>query len=275
MDPSPYATPRARTGYPTGPSPGGNLPDIGKLLSDTFAEFGDHVGPYLLAGLGFTLVLMPLTFVGVIGLYAGAGVGMVGVFAVAAFLESAGPGQADGAMAALVPILSIGILFLVLLVFVVGLSVAIAPMSASMMRAIAQQQQDGARLLTLTSPFTTITHHAGRVIGVMVVFFLLALVAMALCVFPVLLLPVLFGFTTTMVILHDDVTVTEAFALNLRHVRAHPGWHVSFALVAMLLTLAASQIPVAGLAFCYALYVRAHRELFGDGPRPVLDEIHV
>ena len=130
MDSSPYATPRARSGYPTGPSPGGNLPDIGKLLSDTFAEFGDHIGPYLLAGLGFTLVLMPITFVSVIGAYVGVGVGMFGLVGLAAVVGPPDPGQGESAAMALAPLVVIGATVLILVVFLIGLSVAIAPMSA-------------------------------------------------------------------------------------------------------------------------------------------------
>src|SRR5262245_53238038 len=102
MEPD-LAPTRVRT-YVRGPLPGGQLPDHGRLLTDTFAEFGDHIGPYLLAGLGYTLVIVPLTFVAIFGIYVCAGLGSMAAFAGSAVLAEAVRDAIGSDLGGLVPL---------------------------------------------------------------------------------------------------------------------------------------------------------------------------
>lgn len=274
MEPD-LAPTRVRT-YVRGPLPGGQLPDHGKLLTDTFAEFGDHIGPYLLAGLGYTLVIIPVTFIAIFGIYVCAGLGSMGTFVATAFVAEVAREALGSDLGGLLPLLAaivpVGVAFLLVLATVAAIAAVFAPVGASLFRAVADHQRGEGKALDLSAPFSTAIQEPGKAIAVSVVQTVGALLLLPFCLVPVLLVPFFTQFAGTLVALHD-VSAREALVASAQHVRTHLLWHAIFLAMVILLGMAAANIPVVGPAFLIALWVRAHRELFGDGIEPVLDVV--
>ena len=259
--------------YERGRLPGGQLPDHGKLLTDTFVEFGEHIGPYLLAGLGQTLILVPITFVGVFGIYVCAGVGGMGAFVAAAAIAEGlreSLGSDLGGLLSLVAVVAPIVVSAALLFLVIGaMAAVVAPVSASMVRAVAHHQRGEGDPLGLSAPFSTAMQEPGKVILVALVQAAAAFLLLPFCILPVLLVGLFSWFAPQLAALHE-VSAREAVSFAARHVREHLTWHAIFFAMMIGLGIAAANIPVVGPAFLVALSVRAHRELFGDGVEPVI-----
>jgi hypothetical protein len=252
--------------------PGGHLPDHGKLLTDTFAEFGESIGPYLLAGLGQTLVIVPVTLVGVFGIYVCAGGSAMGALVAGAMVAEsveASAGSGVGGIVALIAALAPAAVAAVALFLVIGMMAAImAPISASMTRAVAEHQRGDGRTLDISASFSTLMQEPGKVITVALMQTALAFVALPFCILPALVVGMFTWFAAPLAALHD-ISAREALSLSVRHVREHLTWHAVFFALFLGLGFIAANIPVLGPAFLVALCVRAHRELFGDGEQPV------
>src|SRR5687768_2800127 len=94
----PAEVPKGKVGI--GLLPGGELPDVGKILTETFSEFGENIGPYAMAGLGHFLVMMPIIFVTIMVGYLVLFGGMIGTMAIGSVLsvmisETLGSGLGD------------------------------------------------------------------------------------------------------------------------------------------------------------------------------------
>jgi hypothetical protein len=257
--------------YHVGRLEGGELPELGKLVSDTFAEFGDNIGPYVLAGLGLYLVTIPIALVAVFVGYFVGGVGFVGVALVGGVIGSVVGDNVDQGLGALVMVgaqlLSVAVLFLMIGVIIVGIVGLLAPINASLARAVAAHQR-GEKPLELQSAFSSMGRDVVPVIVVTSAVTLLAVVLALFCYFPALAVTVLFPFAGTLVALHGDgagAALRKAFA----HARANLGWYVPFGLLFVVVTMVGANVPVVGPAFLVALQVRAFRHVFGDGPAVV------
>lgn len=254
------------------PLPGGALPDIGTLLSDTMADMTEDLGPYLLAGLGVMVISMPIVLGFIFFLYLGMfivlfammGAGMAITVAMSEML-----GDTFGAIGALLTQLgSFAGLFAFIMVAVALLSMILAPFNASVTRAIALYQRGGAKP-EFNAAFNTASKDIPKVIGIAALTGLLSAVLLMFCYVPALAVPVVFGFAAGFAALHG-AGPRDAMKLSIAHFRQHPGWHVQFGLIYTLLFMVASYVPVLGPMFMTALWVRTYRELFGDGDEVVL-----
>lgn len=254
--------------YVLGPLPGGALPEVGKLLNETIAEFTDNFQGYLLAGLGHFLVLMPVTVVSVIVVY----VGLMGGFVATLVLGGIGTvlleqvlGDLGAQMGALLTTVLSMVVPAVLLFGMIGALVALlAPLNASLYRAIAAHQR-GEQKLELTAAFTAA--HTGIVPVVLVTLatVAIALALMMFCYLPALAVPILLPFAFGLVAL-GGVGPVKALTSSARHSTANLQWYVVYGLLSIVLGMVASNVPVLGMAFLCAFHVRAYRYVFGDGP---------
>lgn len=258
--------------YVLGPLAGGDLPDVGSLLTETFAEFGDNIGPYAMAGVGLMLVTMPLAFVMIFGIYIVVFGGMFGtMIAGAAFsvFVSQTVSEDLGAVAMVVTQLATIAVPVVLVVgAVAAIGAILAPLNASLARAVAAQQRGGPKL-ELTSPFSTFTQDLVSVVVAALLIAALVTMGAFLCYLPALAVPLLFGFGTTMVALHRT-GAGQGLRTSMQHALGHLSWHLPFGLLYLVFSMVAGYVPVLGPMFLVAFHVRAYRHVFGDGEEPNL-----
>lgn len=258
--------------YVLGPEAGGRMPDVSKLLSETMEEFKDNFAPYLLAGLGQMVVALPVIlvtiFVGYFVVFGGMmGLSFGGILVGAAIGEAVS--QDIGGIVALLAQLAAVTVPFALFFGVLGLGLALlAPLNASLLRAVAAHQR-GEKTLDFGSTFSTATQDLVRVIGIGLVMSMLVMVGLMMCYLPAMAVPLLFGFATPLVALHRRAPI-EATRTALGHVLAHPQPHLMLGLITLVMTMFAGYLPVIGPMFVLAFHIRAHRQIFGDGAEPVL-----
>jgi hypothetical protein len=252
--------------------PGGEHPELGVLFQETVSDFQDHFADYLLAGVAQFVVVMIAVLVSVVAAYLLMTLGIVGLtlglIAITAAVE-----QAFGQDA--VPLVLVPGQLSMILVLLVGagafggaVGAALAPMHASLVRAVAVHQR-GEGKLEAAAAFSTLGE---RLVGAVVVGAATATLAVGgvfLCYLPALLVPLLFGFGSTLVALHP-LGGLRALAISARHALANPSWALPFGLMSTVLLMVSGNVPVIGPMFALSLLVRAHRYVFGDGEDPVL-----
>lgn len=253
--------------------PGGGIPSIGALFSETLTDLTQNIAGYLMAGLALIVVVVPIAMiastVGVVGLYAVMG---VGVFASALGGAAIGEATGDSDVAGLVTMFgSLGsslLAFAVFFVFIAGLTGAMAPISASLYRAIAAHQR-GEAPLTFGGAFSTVRQDVLSTAGALFLTTGATFVGLLFCYVGAFVPAILFSFAFTMVALHRKGAM-EALSTCARHAMARPGEHATFVLAYIGTSLFASYIPVLGHMFMLSLAVRAYRKMYGDGAEPVL-----
>lgn len=256
------------------PLPGGGKLDPMEILQDTLKEFTDDLGPYLLAGLGQFLVMVPLTLAFVFVMYflvfATLFGGMFfGAFAAVAASETLGD-EAAGAVFGLSYVGSLGLMFVVIMLAAMALGAIVAPLNASLVRRMAEHQRGG-RKLDFSAYFSNASEDIPRVIMATVLVGLVTAVGFMFCYIPGIALAFLLMFATYLVILHK-VSPVEAIRASAARFMAEPGPHAMFALLFMGVALVAANIPILGSMFITALHLRAYRVLFGDEEEPKLLE---
>ncbi len=254
------------------PVVGGDAPDVGKLLNATIADVTDDIGPYLLAGLGHTLVVMPIVLVAIVVMYLGMifGMfgGMLGVGIFAGIIGSMLGETAGGVSMLLAQLLFFLVFFLGIVAFGAGLGALLAPFNASLTRAIAAYQR-GEGELTFGSAFETLSQDVAKVMGGAVLLGAIAMVLVMFCYVPVLLVPLVLGFYSPMIYLHGEGPIS-ALKTSVVHFQSHMGYHLTIGALGMAMGIFASYVPVLGPVFLAAFHVRAYREMFGDGEEMVL-----
>ncbi len=265
---------RSSPKVPLAPVSGGRLPAFGTLLGDTLNEMMENLGAYAVVGaVHFGIVLVVILIALLIAYLV-----MFGVFALGLF-GGVGGGTAlteAGAPEALATLVGVGGPVLGAFGGVVGSFLVIgpaflllAPMNASILRAVAAHQR-GERPLDLGAAFGTLTRDLLSVVLVVAGYGVLVFLGLLFCYLPAFLPMFLLAFASTLVILHRRGAAT-ALSTAARHALAHPKWHGTYLLVTVGLGMVAGQVPVLGPMFLFALHARAHRELFGDGPEPVVE----
>lgn len=200
------------------------------------------------------------------------GVGMLGTVALAALL-GAFLGDVGAALGTMVGVLVTSVLSIVapLLAFFLLISLAtlpLAPIQASLWRAVAAHQR-GDTTLAVDHTLGTV---AERPVASMVVTFLctlLYLLGLSFCGVGVLVTNFLFGSAPLLVAL-GGLGPIEALRTSARAALAQPNWHAMWTALGMGLRLASRYVPVLGTAAVMAVEVRVHRERFGDRPAPPL-----
>jgi hypothetical protein len=250
---------------------GGADADLSELIQEGIQDFSKDIGPYLLAGMGQFLVVVPVSFAAGLVAYFGSMLGMMGGWIVGLVLGLllASLGDVGAFLGALVmvglPFLG---LFAVLLPILPVMVAILAPVNASLVRAVAAHQR-GEKELSLGSAFETLTEDVGRVIVTALVLTGFTMVGLLFCYVGALLVPILFGFVSTLVALHRCGPI-EAFRLQIAHLRKHGNTHLMLGVGQIAFSMVAGFVPVIGPLFLVDMQVRAHRKMFGDGPTPVV-----
>ncbi len=252
---------------------GGGIPSIGALFSETLTDVMNNIVGYLMMGLALMAVAIPVgIFASIVSLIVLYGVMGVGVFASlaggAAMQEATGDEDLGGMVGALGSMGSIAVAFLLFFAFLLFLAAAMAPLSASLYRAIAAHQR-GEGTLTFGAAFSTITQDIGATMGTVLLVTICTLVGVMFCYVGAIVPAALFTFALPMVALHRKGAL-ESMRLCAGHAMAHPSEHGLFILAYFGTSLVAGYIPLFGHVFVLALAVRAYRKMFGDGPEPAL-----
>jgi hypothetical protein len=242
--------------------PGGQLPDIGTLVSESFTDFTENLAPYVLGYLGVVVVSVPVTILLIIAIYFLMFVGMMAVMvvmvgAIAALGEDVG--LVVGVFAELVGFMGLFVMFAALGAVIRAF---VAPFNASLYRAMAAQQR-GEGDMEFGAAFQTIKQDIVPVVLVNVAYGMLIAVGLMMCYLPALLVPLCFGFADTLVALGRK-TMGRAFAENFEHLKENPAWHGTYLAVSIGLMMVAQYIPILGTAFMVSLHVRTYRYLWGD-----------
>ena len=254
--------------YTLEPVKGGRLPEHAKLLSAALQDLMDNLGPYVLASLAQTLVVLPIVFIFIFVIYAVIGVGaMVGVGAIIGIGSAVGEEYA-GIVMIVGQLLMFFAMFVAIFGMAAGLGGLLAPLTASLFRAVVKHQR-GQGALEFGSVFTTITENVGAVIMVQMLLAIGVLVGLMFCYLP----GIAFGFATAfaapLVFIHHRSPM-EAVTIALNHTKDNLTWHAIWFAMMLVVGIAASYVPILGPAFLLALQVRAYREIFGDGEEPVI-----
>lgn len=257
--------------YTLAPVRGGALPEHAKLLSAALQDLMDNLGPYVLASLAQTLIILPIVFVFVFVIYAVIGVGAVvgigGMVGLASVVSDDYAGLVLGGG----QLLMFLAMFATIFAMAVGLGALLAPLSASLYRAVVKHQR-GEGKLEFGSVFTTITENIGSVMTIHVGLTLMVGIGAMFCYLPGIALAFATAFAAPLVYVHRR-TPMEAITIAMNHAKSHLAWHAIWFAMMLVVGIAASYVPILGPAFLLALQVRAYRELFGDGEEPVLDVV--
>ena len=255
------------------PLPGGEVPDPMELFQDTFKEFSDDMMPYLLAGLGQMVVLMPLMILMFIVLYftiIGSIFGgmFIGVIAAVMAAETLGE-EAAG----LVIVITYLLMFVVMFALIFGLSAfmgaLMAPLNASMMRRVAKHQR-GEQTLDFGASFSDAKENLLPTMLVTVITSLIVLVGIMFCYAPGIIAAFILMYAGSLVYLHRESPMA-AVKISGSHFIEHIQFHGLYSLLYFAGAMVASYVPILGPMFLTALHVRAHRTLFGDGEAAVLE----
>lgn len=250
---------------------GGRLPPHGELLSATLEDFMGNLAGYVMAGVVLFAVRVPVTFIGIFFMYFVIFAVMIGGMIAAAAVASAFPADMTDL------IMSIGSLgtglatFVAVMAVMGGLIALLAPLVASVTRAIAAYQR-GDSQLDIASAISTITQDLSGTIGVALLLVGLSLVGFLLCYLPGFIVLILGGHAAALVH-HHHLRPMAAMRLSAATVMANPGWHLIYWLMIMALSMVAGLVPLLGPLFLVALSIRAYRELFGDGPEPATVQV--
>lgn len=205
-------------------------PEVLELLRELAGDFQKRFATYFLGGLGIGLVTLPLTFVAVFLLYGGMFGGMV-------------PGimmeDEDIMLGGMV-----GGMLLGLLAMVAMLVVVLAPLQASLARAMVAHF-DGEEDLSLGAPFSTATEGLPNLLTFTVVHTVVGFVLTLFCYLPGIVWYALTDFAWCRVVL-DGESAVEALGNAIAHVREHPVWHLTYFVILVAAALIVSYIPLIG-----------------------------
>ena len=230
-----------------------------------------NIAGYMMAGLGFFLVAMPVGMVlGFLAVFVMYGV-MIGGSVVSMIAGGAiAQGSGDQDIGALIGVFGSFGSFLVAFLCLFGLigivGAALAPLSASQIRAIAAHQR-GEKPLEFSAAFSTFSQWMGPAIFTTGAVTVSTVIGVFFCYVGALVPATLLTFAPYMAAIHGKGAM-ESLRRSSGHAMAALGQHFVYILVYMGLSLVAAYIPVLGHAFLLALMVRAYRRVYGDGPEP-------
>lgn len=232
------------------------LPSPMDLLMRSFDAFKDDLQGYLLAGVIPMIVTILSAFASIIVVYGSMFVGML-------------PGlMMNDELVAMLG--GMGLFMVALIALVVGIGLAMAPLSASLMRAM-EASHSGEAKLTFQAPLSTAKEDLPRVVQVTMLVSTLTFVGAMMCYVPGLLVGFLLCFALPGVVL-DRLSVGEAVGRSVGHAREHVGWHAGVFGILMLMYIILSQIPFVGYLVAMTLTsdftVRAYRAAFPADAQP-------
>ncbi|MEQ1566484.1 MAG: hypothetical protein ABMA64_12655 [Myxococcota bacterium] len=239
------------------PTNDADLPEVMSFANQLMARAQKDFVPFLLAGLGpLIIALVVVTPLALVSIYGGMFVGMAPGL-VTGDEDLAGFGSIFGMLG------GFGVLF--------GVVIAVtAPMSASTNRAVWKYLNDG-EPLTFMAPFSTFTQDLVKVVSYAVIHGGLVMLGAMFCYVPGLIVAAALVFAGPAIYVHG-LGIGQAISLSVAHVQKHPGWHVGFFGLAIVMNLVLSYVPFIGaalLATLMPLYILlAYKHFFGDGPTP-------
>ncbi len=249
--------------------PGGQLPDMGRLLQATIGDLSDNLAGYILVGLGQMLVVLVASVVLVPALY----IGMALIFCFGSMLSGLLSGivmaitNSDGLAAVFSlfgTLLTFACTFGAMFLLIGGLIALIAPVTGSLNRAVAAHQR-GEGKLDFNGAFSTAKEELIPGITVTAITTGIILLGVMMCYIPGIFAMGLLSFAPCLVYLHRR-SATQAVSMAVTHAMANPQFYLVFCLAMFGITLIASYIPLLGPAFIVAFHVRAFRMVFGDHP---------
>lgn len=231
-------------------------PNVVDLATRAVSTIGKDPGGYLLAGLPPALVGLVFGVGGVLLAYAAFFAGMVpGVL-------SDDPGEA----AVMGMGLGLGLLFPAIL----AATVLVAPMIASLHRAVWRSLLHGEKL-TIGSALSTFGQDLGKVLAFNVLSGVAIFAGVLLCYVPGLIAMALLVFAGPAIYVHR-LGVGEAIGLSIRSAQDEPGWHLGFFALSFVIVLVLQYVPIVGMMLYYTAHtlfvLLAYRELYGDGDLP-------
>lgn len=249
------------------PCPGGEFPEIGTLLSESFAEFSENIGPYALGGVSRMVIVFPIMFLAIFLFYFVLFALMMVMVVAIALVAATLPEELAVLGALLVELLSVVGFIIVMLLFAMGLGGIVAPFNASVLRAVARHQS-GEEELGFSAAYSTATRDVISVVASIVLITTVTLLGACLCYAPALIASFFLVFSFSFVVLHR-LGAIEAIGASINHVRRHLNWHVGFFGIYFAILMVSGYIPILGPMFATAFFVRAYRNIFGDGEQIV------
>lgn len=237
-------------------NPEAGLPNVTDLAKKVWEEVQKDFAGFLMAGLVPFIGSVMAGFGMVIVIYGGMFIGMV-------------PGMliGDEAITALGSMAGLfGSIFFAMML----LMAVIAPLTASLHRAVWNYLEKGEKL-TISSSFSTVTQDLGRVIAFQLLVICATMIGAMMCYLPALIVGAALMFAGPAIYIHR-LGIGEAVSLSIRHTQRNPGWHIGFFGISFLITIVLSYIPILGglmLMTVHPMFVLlAYREVFGAGERP-------
>jgi hypothetical protein len=228
--------------------PGGELPSVTGILGELLTDLMNNFGGWLSFGVG-TLVIGFLSMLFVIVPYA--------VAFVPVFVDNDDRYVLPGMALMMVAILVVSILQI--------------PWANGQYRALLRYQR-GEVAFSVGAPLEEATTDIGSAFVLWLLTFVIALLAVMACYFPVFFVSALVGLAWPALVVHK-LSPMEAVALSFRHARQYPMWTLGFWALGLGIALVGSQIPILGMMLAGPIYMayhlRAYRQIYGDGPVPV------
>jgi hypothetical protein len=152
----------------------------------------------------------------------------------------------------------------------VGFTAVLAPMQASLYRAVWAYLETGEKL-TVGSAVSTFRQDLVRVILYQLA--MLGLVGMGamFCYVPGLLVAAALSFAGPAIYIHR-LRIGEAISLSVGHLQRHPTWHLIYFLWSTVVMLVVQYIPFLGYLLVFTVHpvfvLMAYRAIFGNGALP-------
>jgi hypothetical protein len=152
----------------------------------------------------------------------------------------------------------------------VGFTALLAPMQASLYRAVWAYLETGEKL-TIGSAFSTARQDLARVIVYQFVMLGLIATGALFCYVPGLLVAAALAFAGPAIYIHR-LGIAEAISLSVGHLQRHPTWHFIYFLWSALIVFVLQYIPFIGGMLLFTVHpyfvLLAYRAIFGSGALP-------
>ena len=232
-------------------APSDQLPDVMKLFTATLNDLVANFVDYFLAGLGLFLPVFVVT----LGLVLGALVlGFVPMVLGTAF-DQPELGSLFGMIA----------MFVAIFAAVFLATAAVAPLQASLGRAMLARIETGERL-TIASAYNRSMVDVFPVFGLTFAQLALTMLGVMMCYLPGLIVGVALTFALPAMIVHR-LGPFEAIGRSLKHTMANPLWHLGFFGLGFVILFVGQQVPLIGpvlsLPFWLGYTLRGYIGVYG------------
>ncbi len=244
--------------------PGGELPLVTDLMSETITDITDDMGGWAMGGLGFWLASMVVTMISIPVLYIAIFGGMFGgMFVGFGFGAAIGNEDLGVLLGTLLMILA---MFGAMFAFVGILTATFMPMTGSMYRAV-RDHQLGERTMHIGSAFDTATVGIVSIILAGLLSGLLGTMGLFFFYIGALVVHALLHLMVPAVALHR-VGPLEGARMSIGQLMKEPGWSLGFWGLSLVIAMIGAYIPVLGTMVWFVFVTKGYRAVFGDGETP-------